>query len=47
MVKKVIRLSEVMASTGWAKSTVFAKIKAGKFPKGTELLPRRPSRRLV
>jgi Prophage CP4-57 regulatory protein (AlpA) len=31
--RKVMRLPEVMRATGWSPSTVYDKIKAGKFPK--------------
>jgi prophage regulatory protein len=31
--RKVMRLPAVMAATGWSRSTVYDKIKAGKFPK--------------
>jgi prophage regulatory protein len=31
--RRVIRLLEVMRVTGWSRSTVYDKIKAGKFPK--------------
>jgi prophage regulatory protein len=31
--RRVIRLPEVMRVTGWSRSTVYDKIKAGKFPK--------------
>ena len=31
--RKVMRLPQVMAVTGWSRSTVYDKIKAGKFPK--------------
>ena len=30
--RKVMRLPQVMAVTGWSRSTVYDKIKAGKFP---------------
>ena len=39
MVRKVIRLPDVLAATGWAKPTLYAKIKNGKFPKGTKMDP--------
>lgn len=39
MVRKVMRLPAVLAATGWAKPTLYAKIAAGKFPKGTKLDP--------
>ena len=31
--RKVMRLPQVMAVTGWSRSTVYDKIKSGKFPK--------------
>jgi prophage regulatory protein len=31
--RKIMRLPAVMAVTGWSRSTVYDKIKAGKFPK--------------
>jgi prophage regulatory protein len=39
MVRKVMRLPRVLEATGWAKPTLYAKIAAGKFPKGTKLDP--------
>jgi prophage regulatory protein len=39
LVRKVMRLPAVLAATGWAKPTLYAKITAGKFPKGTKLDP--------
>lgn len=39
MVRKVMRLPAVLAATGWAKATLYAKIADGKFPKGTKLDP--------
>lgn len=39
MVRKVMRLPAVIAATGWAKPTLYAKITAGKFPRGTKLDP--------
>jgi prophage regulatory protein len=39
MVRKVMRLPAVLAATGWAKPTLYAKITAGVFPKGTRLDP--------
>lgn len=39
MVRKVMRLPAVLSATGWAKPTLYAKITAGKFPKGTKLDP--------
>jgi prophage regulatory protein len=31
--RKILRLPDVMRVTGWSRSTVYDKIKAGKFPK--------------
>jgi prophage regulatory protein len=31
--RTILRLPEVMRVTGWSRSTVYDKIKAGKFPK--------------
>jgi len=31
--RKIMRLPAVMAVTGWSRSTVYDKIKCGKFPK--------------
>jgi prophage regulatory protein len=39
MVRKVMRLPAVLAATGWAKPTLYAKIAAKKFPPGTKLDP--------
>lgn len=39
LVRKVMRLPGVLAATGWAKPTLYAKIADGKFPKGTKLDP--------
>lgn len=39
MVRKVMRLPAVLAATGWAKATLYAKIEIGKLPKGTKLDP--------
>jgi predicted DNA-binding transcriptional regulator AlpA len=38
-VRKVLRKSGVLAGTGWSVSTLYAKIAAGKFPRGTKLDP--------
>jgi predicted DNA-binding transcriptional regulator AlpA len=38
-VRTVLRLPAVLAATGWAKATLYAKIEKGKFPKGTRLDP--------
>jgi len=37
--RRVMRVPAVLAATGWAKPTLYAKIAAGKFPKGTKLDP--------
>jgi predicted DNA-binding transcriptional regulator AlpA len=34
-----MRMPAVLAATGWSKPTLFAKIKAGKFPAGTKIDP--------
>ena len=39
MVRKAMRMPAVLAATGWSKPTLFAKIKAGKFPAGTKIDP--------
>lgn len=39
MVRKVLRLPDVLSATGWAKPTLYAKIKHKKFPAGTKLDP--------
>ena len=39
MVRKVMRKAGVLAATGWPNSTLYLKIKQGKFPKGTKLDP--------
>jgi len=39
MVRKVMRKNEVLAATGFSKSTLYDRIKAGKFPKPTKLDP--------
>ena len=39
MVRKALRMPAILAATGWAKPTLFAKIKAGKFPAGTKIDP--------
>jgi len=31
--RKVMRLPDVMRATGWSRSTIYDKIKAGKFPR--------------
>lgn len=36
---KVLRLPAILAATGWAKATVYAKISQGKFPKPFKLDP--------
>lgn len=37
--RNVMRLPAVMAATGWSRSTVYDKIKAGKFPKPLKIDP--------
>jgi predicted DNA-binding transcriptional regulator AlpA len=39
MIRKVMRLPAVLAATGWAKPTLYQKIKDSKFPKGVRLDP--------
>lgn len=39
MVRKVMRLPDVLAATGWSKGTLYQKIKDEKFPAGTRLDP--------
>lgn len=39
MVRKVMRLPDVLAATGWSKGTLYQKIKDDKFPAGTRLDP--------
>ena len=39
MVRKAMRLPAVMAATGLSRSTIYAKIKEGKFPPPTKLDP--------
>lgn len=43
-VRKVIRISRVLDATGWSRSTLYAKIADGKFPRGTKLDPTGQSR---
>ncbi|RXG85353.1 helix-turn-helix transcriptional regulator [Bradyrhizobium zhanjiangense] len=43
-VRKVIRISKVLDATGWSRSTLYAKIADGKFPRGTKLDPTGQSR---
>lgn len=38
-IRKVMRLPGILAATGWAKPTLYMKIKEGKFPKGIRLDP--------
>jgi prophage regulatory protein len=38
-VRMVMRKRAVFEATGWSNSTLYAKIKAGKFPKPTKLDP--------
>ncbi len=39
MIRNAMRKSAVLAATGWSNSTLYDKIKAGKFPKPTKLDP--------
>ncbi len=39
MTRKVMRKPAVLAATGWSNSTLYEKIKSGRFPKGTKLDP--------
>ena len=39
MTRIVMRKPEVLRATGWSNSTLYTKISAGKFPKGTRLDP--------
>ena len=39
MVRKVMRKPAVLAATGWSNSTLYEKMKAGKFPKAVKLDP--------
>jgi len=39
MTRNVLRKPAVLAATGWSNSTLYDKIKAGKFPKGKKLDP--------
>ncbi len=43
-IRKVIRISKVLDATGWSRSTLYAKIADGKFPRGTKLDPEGQSR---
>ncbi len=36
---QVLRKSQVLAETGWSKSTLYQKIADGRFPRGTKLDP--------
>lgn len=38
-VRKVLRIHAVLEATGWGRSTLYEKINALKFPKGTKLDP--------
>lgn len=38
-VRNVLRLPAVLKATGWSQSTLYAKMAAGAFPKGTKLDP--------
>jgi prophage regulatory protein len=37
----ILRLSQVIANTGLSRSTIYALLSAGKFPKQIQLSPRR------
>jgi prophage regulatory protein len=37
--RRVLRKPAVLAATGWSNSTLYDKMKAGKFPKPTRLDP--------
>ncbi len=39
MTRNVLRKPAVLAATGWSNTTLYDKIKAGKFPKPTKLDP--------
>src|SRR5580658_196814 len=39
MVRTVLRKPAVLAATGWSNSSLYEKIKAGKFPKPSKLDP--------
>jgi prophage regulatory protein len=39
MVKKALRRKDVLAATGWSKTTLYNKIAEGSFPKGTKIDP--------
>lgn len=39
MVRKAMKMPAVLAATGWSKPTLYAKIKAGKFPPGIKIDP--------
>lgn len=39
MVRQVMRRPAILAATGWSRSSLYAKIAEGKFPKGTKLDP--------
>lgn len=39
MVRTALRKPAVLAATGWSNSTLYEKIKTGKFPKPTKLDP--------
>jgi len=39
MPRKAMRKPDVLKATGWSNSTLYAKIGAGKFPKGVRLDP--------
>jgi prophage regulatory protein len=39
MIRKALRKPAVLTATGWSNSTLYAKIKDGKFPAPTKLDP--------
>jgi len=39
MARKLMRKPAVLAATGWSNSTLYQKIKEGKFPKPTKIDP--------
>lgn len=43
-VRKALRLPAVLAATGWSQSTLYAKMAAGRFPRGQKLDPGGSSR---
>ena len=37
--QRILRLPEILSVTGWARSTLYAKVDAGQFPKPIKLDP--------